>query len=62
MSDRTQVCEKREVELGCKVKTEGSLARIIKRKFRKFRHSIEPPKLLVVPFTIKEMFDHCLGS
>ena len=56
------MCEKREVELGCKVKTEGSLAGIIKRKFRKFRHSIEPPKLLVVPFTIKEMFDHCLGS
>ena len=55
MRGRTQVCEKRKVELGCKAKKEGSVACMVKPKFRKFRRRIEPPQLLVVPFRIKDV-------
>ena len=36
-------------------KLEYSVACMVKPKFRKFRHSIEPPQLLVVPFRIKDV-------
>ena len=35
MSGRTQVCEKRKVELGCKVKKEGSVACMVKPQSRR---------------------------
>ena len=37
------------------MKTQGSVACMVKPKFRKFRHSSEPPLLLVVPFRIKDV-------
>lgn len=63
------MCEKEKLKLEARLKLKCSVACMVKPTFRKFRHSIEPPLLLVVPFRIRDvrsMFrelesNECLG-